>query len=75
MGEWLPRAPSGILKGVVCVVVWSRLSGKSSEWERGYHQLPQGYYRVVIEATSGKGTEHLNIAVDDVWIGQCERGN
>ena len=57
------------------VVVWSRLSGKSSEWERGYHKLPQGYYRVVIEATSGKGSEHLNIAVDDIWIGQCERGN
>ena len=57
------------------VVVWRRLSGKSNEWERGYHQLPQGYYRVVIEATSGKGTEHLNIAVDDIWIGQCERGN
>ena len=28
----------------------------------------------MIEATSGKGTEHLNIAVDDVWIGECERG-
>lgn len=58
----------------MCIVVWSRLSGRSSEWERGYHLLPQGYYRVVIEATSGKGTEHLNIAVDDIWIGQCERG-
>ena len=47
MGEGLPPAPPGILQGVVYVVVWSRLSGRSSEWERGYHQLPQGYYMVL----------------------------
>ncbi len=58
----------------IFISVWSRLSGKSVAWERGYHQLPQGYFRVVVEATSGKGTEQLNIAIDDIWIGECERG-
>ena len=32
----------GILQEVK-FVVWSRLSGRSSEWESGYHELPQGY--------------------------------
>ena len=56
------------------VIVWSTSSGGSTEWERGYRQLPPGYFRVVIEASSGKKTEPLNVAIDDVDIGPCERG-
>ena len=46
MGDGLPPAPSRIPQGVVYVVVWGELSGKSSEWKRG-HQIPEGYYRVL----------------------------
>ena len=65
--------------------LWSESSGETNhgglegprelQWERGYLQLPHGYYRVVVEATSGTSTaQALNIAIDDVNIGKCKKG-
>ena len=43
-----------------------------------YYKLAPGYYRIVLEAETGSGTDAhniVNIAVDDLSIGHCEEGN
>ena len=52
-------------------VVWSRVGGKTLEWEKAYQVLEPGYYRVVVEAMSESGSEPLNVAIDDLDIGTC----
>lgn len=55
-------------------IVWSRQGSHYDQWEKAYYKLPSGYYRVVLEAKAGSGTEPLNVAVDDVEIGFCPSG-
>ncbi len=52
--------------------VWSRGPSISSDWERGYVSLPDGYRRVIIEAKSEGGG--VNAALDDVKITTCKPG-
>ena len=55
--------------------LWSRTSGASGEktgrWQKAYERLPQGYWRIIIEAKSGSGNERLAIAMDDLVIEAC----
>lgn len=53
--------------------IWtrSRSSQTGGQWEKAYERLSPGYYRVVIEAKAGLGTDGINAAIDDVSIGPC----
>ena len=42
----------------------------STDWERGYVALEEGYIRVTIEAVAQDGK--VNIALDDVKISRCK---
>ena len=50
--------------------VWSRGPTISTDWDRGYVALPDGYIRVTIEAIAKDGK--VNIALDDVKISKCK---
>ena len=55
--------------------VWSRSGAVAmTEWERGYQRLPHGYLRLVVEASTKKSSALLNIAIDDITIGECGEG-
>ena len=50
--------------------VWERGRTISTDWERGYVALPDGYIRVTLEAVAEDGK--VNIALDDVKISKCK---
>ena len=50
--------------------VWVRHGNQGSQWQRGFVNIHYLDFKVVIEATAGRGARD-NIAIDDIRIAHC----
>lgn len=51
-------------------LIWQRTDIEIWQWYKGFKKLPQGFYRVVLEASSS-GRGEVDISLDDISIDAC----
>ncbi|CAD5125371.1 DgyrCDS13610 [Dimorphilus gyrociliatus] len=51
-------------------LIWQRKGIQVWQWYKGYKKLPQGFYRVVLEASSS-GRGEVDVSLDDITISSC----
>ena len=45
----------------------------SSRWQIGWFEVEMNYYRILFQARSDVD-KNVNIALDDIHIGECQKG-